>query len=103
MPISTISISYCGGCNAGYDRVEFINKLLAAVKASGKEIELVDKEAVADLAIVMAGCQALCVADRFDLGGLADKRHVVGPFTFDAVKTSHDEAFEKLYALIVDK
>ncbi len=94
----TLSIAYCGGCNAAYDRPAFVRELLEDVRASGGEITLVDTSEPSDVALVMAGCQALCVADREDFGPLATVRHVVGPERLDAVSLPFDEIHNRLKA-----
>lgn len=83
--MKTLSIAYCGGCNAAYDRVAFVNGLLEDARAGGCALRLADTSEAGDIALIVAGCQAVCVADRTDLGAEAAVRHVVGPNMLDAV------------------
>ena len=94
--IHTLSISYCGGCNAGYDRVEFITELMDKALREGLKPRMLAQEEAADMASVMAGCQALCVADREDMGGKARMRFVVGPDTLNARRMSREESMTVL-------
>ena len=94
----TLSVAYCGGCNAAYDRPAFVRELLADVCAAGGEITLVDTSEPSDMALILAGCQALCVADRADFGPLAAVRHVVGPERLDAVSLPFNEIHARLKA-----
>lgn len=98
MTAKTLSIAYCGGCNAAYDRVAFVNDLLADVRAAGGDITLVDTGAPSDMSIILAGCQALCVADREDMGPRARVRHVIGPDRLDAVAMPFTAIHDKLKA-----
>ena len=86
--MKTLCIAYCGGCNAAYDRVAFVNGLLEDVRAAGGVIRLVDTDEASDMALIVAGCQAVCVADREDLGSRAMVRRVVGPNMLDGVAGS---------------
>jgi len=92
----TLSIAYCGGCNAAYDRPAFVRELLDDVKAAGGDVTIVDTSAPSDMALVLAGCQALCVADREDFGPGAAARHVVGPERLDAVSMPFTEIHDRL-------
>ena len=83
--MKALSIAYCGGCNAAYDRVAFVSGLLEDVRAAGGILRLVDTGEAGDMALIVAGCQAVCVADRPDLGAGAGVRHVVGPDMLDAL------------------
>lgn len=96
--MKTLSIAYCGGCNTAYDRVAFVNDLLEDVRAAGGEFRLVDTSEESDIALVIAGCQAVCVSDRDDLGPRARVRHVVGPNLLDAVAMPMDAIHAKLKA-----
>ena len=98
MAVKTLSVAYCGGCNTAYDRVAFVNGLLEDVKASGGEIRLVDTGEESDMALVIAGCQTVCVADRADMGPRARVRHVVGPDMLDAVSMPMAMVRDKLKA-----
>ncbi len=95
-----ISISYCGGCNAGYDRVEFVKVLLERLKNENIAFEIVDNDEESDISIILAGCQALCVADRDDLGHMAKQRFVVGADSLNAIKMTHEESQQKLIDVI---
>ena len=94
--IHSLSISYCGGCNAGYDRVAFVEQVLEKARQAGIEPTMVNQEEAADMAIVMAGCQALCVADREDMGGKTARRFVIGPDTLNAQKMPMDAIVDTL-------
>ena len=83
--MKTLSIAYCGGCNAAYDRVPFVEGLLQDVRAAEGVIRLVETGEESDMALIVAGCQAVCVSEREDLGIRAKVRHVVGPSMLDAV------------------
>jgi len=104
--VKTLRIAYCGGCNAAYDRVAFVNGLVEDVRAAGGDLRLVDPgEADPDkadpdeagaVALIVAGCPAVCVADREDMGAGARVRHVVGPNMLDAVTMPMSAVHDRL-------
>lgn len=94
--IETLSISYCGGCNAGYERVDFVQQVLEKAERQGIKPRIVSQEEAADMALVLAGCQALCVADREDMGGSAKQRFVIGADSLNAQRMPLEEALEHI-------
>ncbi len=59
-----IALKYCGGCNPGFDRVQYFNRIRIA---AGDFIEWVtldeqDFEAV----LVISGCETACPEDSID-------------------------------------
>ena len=96
--MKTLYIAYCGGCNAAYDRAAFVGRLLEDVRAAGGLLRLVDADEASDMALVVAGCRTVCVADREDLGTKAAVRHVIGPDTLDAVAKPQAAVYERLKA-----
>ncbi len=57
MPRLSVGIKYCGGCNAGYDRREFLKRMEAEFSADF-EVAKVDK--IYDMVIVLCGCSSCC-------------------------------------------
>jgi len=96
--VKTVRIAYCGGCNAAYDRAAFVSGLLQDVRAAGGVLRLVDTDEASEVALIVAGCQSVCVADREDLGAGACVRHVVGPNMLDAVSMPMTAVHERLKA-----
>ncbi|MDR0828015.1 MAG: hypothetical protein LBN33_09110 [Desulfovibrio sp.] len=64
--VKSVSVAYCGGCNAAYDRVGFVRSLLDDLAATGCAIRLADMTEPVDIASIVAGCRAICVAERAD-------------------------------------
>ena len=93
----TLSVAYCGGCNTAYDRVEFVNNLVAEIKKQGIEIKQVGGDEPADMRLIVTGCQAMCIYDR--LGEVPHKiGHVIGPDNMDFGQMPQSEIVAKLAA-----
>jgi hypothetical protein len=100
--MKTIGIAYCGGCNAAYDRPEFIHELLQAVRSAGGEIRPADADEACDMALIMAGCRTACVADRDDLFPRARVRHVISPGALDALDMPMEDILDRLRAELLE-
>ncbi len=96
MPIETFSITFCGGCNAAYDRSAFVRELLSGVKAIPGGPRLVAKEVESDVALLVCGCHALCLAERNDCGFARIKRHIIGFESLDYLHMPLEEVKEQL-------
>jgi hypothetical protein len=96
--MKTVGVAYCGGCNAAYDRPEFVRLLLQAVRDAGGEIRLAEADEPCDTALIMAGCRTACVADRADLFARARVRHVISPGSLDALDMPMEEILDRLRA-----
>lgn len=56
-----IGIRYCGGCNASYDRKEFVEKLIKELEGIYK-FEIAKEYEVYDYLILVCGCLNCCVS-----------------------------------------
>ena len=56
-----IGIRYCGGCNASYDRKEFITKLIKELDGNYK-FEIANDTKVYHYLILVCGCSSCCVS-----------------------------------------
>lgn len=62
-----IALKYCGGCNPGFDRVEYFRKIRSA---AGDSIEWVTLEDPGfDVVLLIQGCQTACPAKMLDCIG----------------------------------
>ena len=95
-PVKTLSITFCGGCNEAYERSAFVRDLLAELAAipEGPQIIHIDEEA--DVALLICGCHALCIAEREDCGIARLKRHVIGPDSLDYLSMPLTEVKQRL-------
>ena len=60
-----IALKYCGGCNPGFDRVEFFNRIRAAAKDSVEWVTLDDENF--DAVLMISGCDTACPEESLDL------------------------------------
>ncbi len=62
-----VALTYCGGCDPAYDRVEYARRIQAA--AAGR-LEWVGPEAGgADCVLIVCGCERACAVADLRLGG----------------------------------
>jgi hypothetical protein len=59
-----VALKYCGGCNPGFDRVAYVEKVKSA---AGADIEWVtlDEETV-DAVLLVSGCNTACPGRSID-------------------------------------
>ncbi len=59
-----VAIKFCGGCNPGFDRVQYFNRIRAAAGDSIEWVTLDDRgfEAV----LVISGCETACLEEGID-------------------------------------
>lgn len=55
-----IGVKYCGGCNPRYDRKNIVTKLKNEYE--DLIIELINKDEIYDLVIVLCGCTSCCIS-----------------------------------------
>lgn len=62
--IKKVALKYCGGCNPGFDRVAYVEKIKSA---TGPDIEWVtlDDEGF-DAVLLVAGCETACPQRSLD-------------------------------------
>lgn len=58
-----VELRYCGGCNPGYDRVEYAERIHLA---AGERISWVGLEEAAQVVLLVSGCPRACVLAEFD-------------------------------------
>ena len=92
----SLSITFCGGCNEAYDRAGFVRELLAAINQLPTSPVLVPRDEEADVALLVCGCHALCIAEREDCGKARERRHILGPDSLDYLPLSLSEARGKI-------
>ena len=92
----SFSITFCGGCNEAYDRAAFVRELLAEINQLPTAPRLMPRDEEADIALLVCGCHALCIAEREDCGKAREQRHILGPDSLDYLPLSHPEAREKI-------
>lgn len=83
---------YCGGCNPVIDRTGLVSKLLAVLREN-EQVELVKKDGVADLAILVCGCLNACV-DTTGIAARADRIIAVGGTSVDHLPCRKDKLIE---------
>lgn len=59
-----VALKYCGGCNPGFDRVEFFNRIRAAAKDSIEWVTLDDPDF--DAILIISGCDTACPEQSID-------------------------------------
>lgn len=100
----SVAVGYCGGCNASYDRAEFVRTVLeGAARLAGTPMMQVHREENADVALIMCGCPALCVDSRPDMGHNAVVRHVIGPDLLDYQSAPQTDIEQRLVRELSEK
>ena len=81
-----IGIKYCGGCQAFYDRGEWVRTLLDDLRKQIGEVQSVSPDTdIADMLLIVCGCPTLCIAQCPDeTAGVGRPNgtlpcHVIGP------------------------
>lgn len=92
----TLSVTFCGGCNEAYDRSAFVRQLMEDLRQLPVPPDTVHRDEEADIALLVCGCHALCIAEREDCGHARMKRHILGPGTLDYLDMSLPEAKRRL-------
>lgn len=59
-----VALKYCGGCNSGFDRVEYFNAIRAAAGSSIEWVTPDDPDVQSVL--IIAGCDTACPAESFE-------------------------------------
>lgn len=98
MPVKTLSVTFCGGCNEAYERSAFVRDLLNELSAIPGSPQLVHRDEEADIALLICGCHALCIAEREDCGHARLKRHIIGPDSLDYLHMPLTEVKNRLLA-----
>ena len=60
-----IALKYCGGCDPGFDRVDFFRRLQAAAGARIEWITVEDEDF--DTVLLIAGCERACPRESAEL------------------------------------
>jgi len=73
-----IALKYCGGCDPGFDRVDFFRRLRAAAGARIEWATVEDQDC--DTVLVIAGCERACPRESAELAAyrmitITDDRH----------------------------
>ena len=64
--IKRVALKYCGGCNPGFDRVAYVEKVKSA---AGADIEWVTlDEGGIDAVLLVTGCETACPLRSIDFG-----------------------------------
>ena len=95
-PVKTFSVTFCGGCNEAYERSAFVRDLLAEFSSIPGSPQRGHRDEEADIALLICGCHALCIAEREDCGRARLKRHVVGPDSLDYLHMPLSEVKQRL-------
>ncbi len=95
-PAKTLSITFCGGCNEAYERSAFVRDLLGELAGIPGSPKLVHRDEEADVALLVCGCHALCIAEREDCGLARLKRHIIGPDSLDYLHMPLAEVRQRL-------
>ena len=96
MSAKTLSVTFCGGCNEAYDRSAFVRGLLNKVSTLPDAPQIVHRDEEADVALLVCGCHALCIAEREDCGHARLKRHIIGPDSLDYLTIPFSKIEEQL-------
>jgi hypothetical protein len=61
-PLRTIALKYCGGCDPGFDRVQYFNRIRDAAAGALQWVPL--GENGCDTVLIISGCETAC-PERF--------------------------------------
>jgi len=73
-----IALKYCGGCDPGFDRVDFFRRIQAAAGVRIEWITVDDEDF--DTVLLIAGCERACPGENAELAAyrritVTDDRH----------------------------
>jgi len=64
--VKKVAIKYCGGCDPGYDRVEYAGRIRSCAAGSIEWVRLNDDEY--QVILLIGGCPRLCPEPDLELG-----------------------------------
>ena len=65
MPKKRVALKYCGGCDPGFDRVEYFNRVRSAAGEAIEWVTLADSDF--GTVLVISGCETACPVPDIDV------------------------------------